>query len=52
LIDEYQIAVQPTILGSGLTLFKNIRDRVNLKLLKTKSFGCGALALYYETQKK
>jgi len=47
-IDEYQLGVQPTILGSGLTLFKNIRERVNLKLLKTKTFGCGAVMLYYE----
>jgi len=48
LIDEYQLGVQPTVLGSGLPLFKNIRDRVDLKLLKTKSFGCGAVMLYYE----
>ncbi|HMG88797.1 MAG TPA: dihydrofolate reductase family protein [Chryseolinea sp.] len=50
-IDEYQLAVQPTILGSGLTLFKNITDRVDLKLLKTKTFGCGAVAFYYEPTK-
>ena len=48
LIDEYQLGVQPTVLGSGLPLFKNIRDRVDLKLLKTKTFGCGAIVLYYE----
>jgi dihydrofolate reductase len=52
LIDEYQVAVQPTILGSGLPLFKNVRDRVNLKLLKTKTFGCGAVTLFYEPTKK
>src|SRR5882672_9043156 len=39
LIDEYQLSVQPTILGNGLPLFKNVKDRVNLKLLKTKTFG-------------
>jgi dihydrofolate reductase len=52
LIDEYQLGVQPTVLGSGLPLFKNIKERVNLKLLKTKTFGCGAVALYYEPTKK
>jgi dihydrofolate reductase len=52
LIDEYQLSVQPIILGSGLPLFKNVRDRVNLKLLRTKTFGCGALTLYYEPIKK
>ncbi|HTE30608.1 MAG TPA: dihydrofolate reductase family protein [Chryseolinea sp.] len=52
LIDEYQLAVHPTILGSGLPLFKNIKDRVDLKLLKTKTFGCGAVVHYYEPTKK
>ena len=52
LIDEYQLGVQPTVLGSGLPLFKNIRDRIDLKLLKTKTFGCGAVMLYYESTKK
>jgi dihydrofolate reductase len=48
LIDEYQLCVHPIIAGSGLTLFKNIKDRINLKLLKTKTFNSGALVLYYE----
>jgi len=52
LIDEYQLGVQPTVVGSGLPLFKNITDRIDLKLLKTKTFGCGALMLYYERIKK
>ena len=41
LIDEYQLCVQPIILGNGLPLFKNITDRINLKLLKTgKKLSC------------
>ena len=52
LIDEYQLGLQPTVIGSGLSLFKNIRERIDLKLLKTKTFGCGALMLYYEPTKK
>lgn len=52
LIDEYQLGVQPIVLGSGLPLFKNVKDRINLKLLKTKTFGCGAVTLYYEPTKK
>ncbi len=48
LIDEYQLSVQPTIVGKGLPLLKNINDRINLKLLKTKTFACGAVTLYYE----
>jgi len=52
LIDEYQLGVQPIVLGSGLPLFKNVKDRIDLKLLKTKTFGCGAITLYYEPTKK
>ena len=52
LIDEYQLSVQPTVLGSGLPLFKNIKDKIDLKFLKTKTFGCGAVMLYYEPTKK
>ena len=52
LIDEYQLGVQPTVLGSGLPLFKDMSDRIDLKLLKTKTFGCGAVFHYYERVKK
>ena len=51
LVDEYQLGVQPTVVGSGLTLFKGIKYRVDLKLIRTKTFGCGALMLYYERTK-
>src|SRR5687767_9721828 len=52
LIDEYQLAVQPTVLGRGLPLFKNVEDRIDLKLLKTKTFDCGVVTLYYDPAKK
>jgi dihydrofolate reductase len=51
LVDEYQLSVHPTILGSGLPLFKNIKNRIDLKLLNTKTFGCGAVTFYYERVK-
>jgi dihydrofolate reductase len=51
LIDEYQLCVHPVILGSGLPLFKNIDKTVILKLIKTKTFGSGAIVLYYEPTK-
>jgi dihydrofolate reductase len=48
LIDEYQLCVQPVIAGSGLPLFKNISEKITLKLIKTKTFSGGAIILYYE----
>ena len=52
LIDEYQLCVHPIVLGSGLPLFRNIKDRKDLKLTKTKIFGSGAIVLYYERVRK
>ncbi|MDP1728371.1 MAG: dihydrofolate reductase family protein [Bacteroidota bacterium] len=51
LIDELQLCVHPVIVGSGLPLFENIKDRTILKLIKTKIFGSGAIILYYEPTK-
>lgn len=48
LIDEYQLSIHPSIVGGGLQLFKDIQDRVDLKLINTKPFACGAITLYYE----
>lgn len=47
LIDEYQICVHPVVVGSGLPLFKNINNRINLTLVNTKTFDSGAIILYY-----
>ncbi|TGL58717.1 dihydrofolate reductase family protein [Leptospira sarikeiensis] len=48
LINEYQLCVHPVIAGSGLPLFKNISEKILLKLTKTRPFGVGAVILYYE----
>lgn len=52
LFDEYQICVHPVIVGSGLPLFKNISERSVLQLVKTKTFGSGAIILYYTSTEK
>lgn len=51
LIDEYQLCIHPVIVGSGLPLFKDITDRIDLKLLRTKTFACGAVIHYYERER-
>jgi dihydrofolate reductase len=47
LIDEYLIFVNPIVLGSGKPLFKGMKDRLNLKLQKTRIFKNGVILLYY-----
>ena len=51
LIDEYRIIVNPVVLGNGNPLFKGIKDKHNLNLLKTRAFSSGVVILYYEPVK-
>ncbi|HZU67688.1 MAG TPA: dihydrofolate reductase family protein [Ktedonobacteraceae bacterium] len=52
LIDEYQVLVHPVVLGGGKPLFKNIQDRVGLKLVETKAFPSGVVGLYYRPDRQ
>jgi dihydrofolate reductase len=52
LIDECRILVNPVVLGSGKPLFLDIKDRIHLKLLKTKMFNSGVVILYYQPDRK
>lgn len=47
LIDEFRIIVNPIVLGGGKPLFKGIRNRLKLELVKTRTFGSGNVMLYY-----
>jgi dihydrofolate reductase len=48
LIDEYQIMVNPVVIGKGKTMFQGIRDKLALKLTKTRIFNSGNILLHYE----
>ena len=48
LIDEYQMVVNPVVLGKGRTLFDGIKKKVALKRTTTRTFGNGNVLLCYE----
>jgi dihydrofolate reductase len=48
LIDELRILINPVILGDGKPLFKGLKEKLKLKLLKTKTFNSGNVLLCYE----
>jgi dihydrofolate reductase len=48
LIDEYQIVVNPIALGKGKTIFDGVKEKLNLRLTKTRIFGNGNVLLCYE----
>jgi len=50
LIDEYWLFINPILLGQGIPLFKNIKDRTALTLVKSKLFDSGVLFLHYEVK--
>jgi len=50
LIDEYWIFIHPVILGQGMPLFKNIKDRTKLKLVTSNTFASGVVCLHYEVK--
>jgi dihydrofolate reductase len=50
LIDELQLMVNPLILGGGKALFKDVKERHALKLIRAKPLKSGKVVLTYSTQ--
>jgi dihydrofolate reductase len=51
LIDEFQLFVNPTVLGNGLSIFNGIKAKQNLRLIKANTYDCGIVVQHYEPQK-
>jgi dihydrofolate reductase len=51
LVDEHRIIMCPVVLGSGTPLFQGIKDKLNLELLKTRTFRNGNILLIYTAKK-
>ncbi|WP_423798076.1 dihydrofolate reductase family protein [Neobacillus sp. SAB-20_R2A] len=47
LVDEFRLSVHPVILGEGKPLFIDIKQRLNLKLVDTRTFSSGVVQLIY-----
>jgi dihydrofolate reductase len=52
LVDEYRFVVVPTIVGEGRRLFEGVSlpEKLQLKLVETKIFKSGSVALHYLKQ--
>jgi dihydrofolate reductase len=52
LIDEYHILVHPIVVGEGRRLFEgiNLKEKLQLKLVESKTFKSGCVVLHYLKQ--
>ena len=51
LIDEFHLFINPTAIGKGMTIFKELDSKQNLNLVKSTSFDCGIVVLNYEPKR-
>ncbi|MBK8501315.1 MAG: dihydrofolate reductase family protein [Saprospiraceae bacterium] len=51
LIDEYYLFINPTAIGNGLPIFKEINQNLNLELVECKKFDCGIAIMKYLPKK-
>ena len=48
LVDEYQIVLNPLVVGNGRTLFEGVKRKLPMKLARSRAFGNGNVVLFYE----
>jgi dihydrofolate reductase len=47
LIDEYQLTLNPVLLGTGIQVYQNIKNKTNLTLVKATTLKSGVVGLHY-----
>ena len=48
LIDEYNLFINPTAIGKGLEIFKDVDSKLSLNLIKSTAFDCGIVVNQYQ----
>ena len=51
LVDEFYLFVNPIVMGSGKTIFRDLKEIQTLTLIDSKVFDCGLVLLHYEVKK-
>jgi dihydrofolate reductase len=47
LIDEYHLFINPTAIGSGLTIFSGLTDKLKFEVANCKAYDCGEIVVTY-----
>jgi dihydrofolate reductase len=50
LIDEYRLLIHPALLGGGQSMYPTLTEKIDLRLLDTRTFGSGVVLLRYEVK--
>jgi len=50
IVDEYQIKLEPVVLGKGRPLFKDLQTRIPLTLMEAKAFDSGVVGMIYNVK--
>ena len=48
LIDDLHLFINPAAIGNGMSIFKELDGKQNLKLVKSSAFECGMVVLHYQ----
>jgi len=51
LIDEFHLLINPSAIGNGMSIFKELDSTQNMTLVKSLSFDCGIVVLHYEPKR-